>query len=102
MKIIAALFLVLPLAAIAQTWPAKPIKAVQTLGTGGGAEPLAHMVAIRLAEVLGQPVVVEPQAGAGGAVGMHMVARSAPDGYTIGLGRACSPARCRSRRSTGS
>jgi tripartite-type tricarboxylate transporter receptor subunit TctC len=86
LKLAAGLVLALPVMAFAQAWPAKPVKTVQTLGTGGGAEPLAHMVAIKLSEALGQPVVVEPQAGAGGAVGMHMVARSPADGYTIGLG----------------
>jgi tripartite-type tricarboxylate transporter receptor subunit TctC len=70
----------------AQSYPTKPIRVIQTLGTGGGAEPLARLIGQRVSEVLGQPVVIEPQAGAGGAIGVAMVARSAPDGYTLALG----------------
>jgi tripartite-type tricarboxylate transporter receptor subunit TctC len=76
----------LPSVALAQAYPSKPIRTLQTLGAGGGADPLARLVAQRLSEVVGQPVVVETQGGAGGAIGMAMVARAAPDGYTIGLG----------------
>jgi tripartite-type tricarboxylate transporter receptor subunit TctC len=82
--------LALPAAAQAQTFPVKPIRTIQTLGVGGGAEALSHIVAQRLSEALGQPVVVEPQGGAGGSIGMHMVARAAPDGYTLGLGSGSS------------
>ncbi len=70
----------------AQTYPAKPIRMIQTLGAGGGADPLARLVAQRLTETLGQPVIVEAQAGAGGSIGVSMTARAAPDGYTIMLG----------------
>jgi tripartite-type tricarboxylate transporter receptor subunit TctC len=78
------------LAAHAQTYPVKPVLTIQTLGVGGGAEALSHIVGQRLTEALGQPVVVEPQGGAGGSIGMHMVARAAPDGYTLGLGAVSS------------
>ncbi len=70
----------------AQSYPSKPVRVVQTLGAGGGADPLARLIAQRLTETLGQPVVVESQSGAGGSLGVHMVARAAPDGYTIALG----------------
>jgi tripartite-type tricarboxylate transporter receptor subunit TctC len=83
---IATLFSVPLWPAAAQTWPAKPIKTIQTLGVGGGAEVLSHLIAQRLGEVLGQPVVVEAQGGAGGALGMHQVSRANPDGYILGLG----------------
>ena len=72
-------------AALSQAWPTKPIRTLQTLGAGGGADPLARTIATRLSEVLGQPVVVETQGGAGGAIGIAMTARAAPDGYTLAL-----------------
>lgn len=83
---VALAVLALPLTASSQSYPVKPVRTIQTLGVGGGAEALSHLVAQRLGEVLGQPVVVEPQSGAGGSLGMNMVARAAPDGYTLGLG----------------
>src|SRR4051794_7460805 len=72
-------------AACAQAFPSKPIRTIQTLGAGGGADPLARLVAQRLSETLGQPVIVEAQGGAGGSIGISMVARSAADGYTLAL-----------------
>ena len=72
----------------AQAYPAKPVRMIQSLGAGGGADPLARLMAQKLAEALGQPVVVETQAGAGGAIGANMVARAVPDGYTIGFAAA--------------
>ena len=73
---------------IAQTYPAKPVRMIQSLGVGGGSDPLARLMSQKLAESLGQPVVVETQAGAGGAIGANMVARAAPDGYTFGFASA--------------
>lgn len=70
----------------AQSYPSKPIRMIQTLGTGGGADPLARLIAQRLNETLGQPLVVEAQGGAGGSIGVSMTTRAAPDGYTIMLG----------------
>ncbi|MFM9971584.1 MAG: Bug family tripartite tricarboxylate transporter substrate binding protein, partial [Burkholderiales bacterium] len=70
----------------AQSYPSKPIRMIQTLGTGGGADPLARLIAQRLHETLGQPLVVEAQGGAGGSIGVSMTTRAAPDGYTIMLG----------------
>ena len=66
--------------------PSKPIRIIQTLGAGGGADPLARLIGQKVAEVLGQPLVIEAQSGAGGSVGVSMVARAAPDGYTLALG----------------
>ncbi len=77
-----------PGAAVAQAYPAKPVRMIQSLGVGGGSDPLARMIAQKLGEALGQPVVVETQAGAGGAIGASMVARAAADGYTIGFAAA--------------
>jgi len=75
--------LVLAGAAHAQAYPARPIRAIMTVA--GGADIIARLVAQGLTASLGQPVVVETQSGAGGAIGAEAVARAAPDGYTIML-----------------
>jgi tripartite-type tricarboxylate transporter receptor subunit TctC len=72
----------------AQAYPMKPVRMIQSLGVGGGSDPLARLMAQKLGESLGQPVVVETQAGAGGAIGANIVARAAPDGYTFGFAAA--------------
>jgi tripartite-type tricarboxylate transporter receptor subunit TctC len=71
-----------------QTYPSKPVRTVMTVA--GGADVVARMVAERLTQVLGQPVIVESQAGAGGAIGAEMVTRAAPDGHTIMLSAAAN------------
>jgi len=68
-------------AASAQSWPAKPIRMVLTIS--GGGETNARVVMDRVSQALGVPIVVDAQAGAGGAVGATQVAHSPPDGYTI-------------------
>ncbi len=72
------------LAAHAQTWPSRPVKLIVPFPPGGGTDLASRSVAGKLAEALGQPVVVENRPGAGGTIGMDAVAKSAPDGYTIG------------------
>jgi len=67
----------------AQQYPAKPIKFVVTFPPGGTVDIVARIVQPRLAEGLGQPIIIENRGGAGGAVGTEAVARSAPDGYTF-------------------
>ncbi|MFM9968562.1 MAG: Bug family tripartite tricarboxylate transporter substrate binding protein [Burkholderiales bacterium] len=69
--------------AAAQTWPAKPIRVVSTFGSGSPADALMRLVGQKVAEPLGQPVVVEVLAGAGGLLGAQTVARAAPDGHTL-------------------
>ncbi len=69
-------------------WPLKPIRLVVTFPPGGSSDAAARIVAPRLAERLGQAVVVDNRPGAGGAVGLDLVAKSAPDGYTIVLASA--------------
>lgn len=80
----AAMFLLTPPAA-AQTWPSKAIKWIVPFPPGGPTDTFSRAVAQKLSEALGQPVVIENRAGAGGGVGMDALAKSAPDGYTIGL-----------------
>jgi tripartite-type tricarboxylate transporter receptor subunit TctC len=79
---LAAGLMVLALGARAE-YPDHPIKAVVPFPPGGGTDVFARLVSQRLAQILGQPVVIENKAGADGNIGMESVAKAAPDGYTI-------------------
>ncbi len=70
-------------AAFAQAWPAKPIKVIVPFTGGSGTDIMARTVGERLAVQLGQPVLVENRPGAGGTIGMGLVAKAEPDGYTV-------------------
>src|SRR5712675_1853940 len=83
----------------AQSYPNKPVRVIVPYAAGGAVDSLARVVAAKLQEGLGQPVVVENRAGAGGNTGADFVAKSPPDGYTIlqnTNGQAISPAIFRS------
>src|SRR4051812_27297668 len=69
--------------AAAQNYPSKPIKYIVPFQPGGTTDILGRIVALKLQEAWGQPVVVENHPGAGGAVGAQMTAKAAADGYTI-------------------
>ena len=69
--------------ALAQPYPAKPIRLVVGYTTGGPTDTTARMVAQKLSELVGQPVIVENRAGASGTLGKERVASSPPDGYTL-------------------
>ena len=70
----------------AQTFPAKPIRIMVAFPPGGPSDYAARVVSIKLAESLGQPVVVDNRPGAGGALATELAARAAPDGYTLVVG----------------
>lgn len=75
-------------AAAQQAYPARPIRFIVTFPPGGSADLIARAMVPVLSERLRQQVIVENRPGAGGNIGMEAVARSAPDGYTMGLGAA--------------
>ena len=67
----------------AQAWPTKPVKYVVPFSPGGVSDGVARLIALHLAEKLGQPVIIDNKPGVSGIVGTQAVARSTPDGYTL-------------------
>jgi tripartite-type tricarboxylate transporter receptor subunit TctC len=67
----------------AQVWPARPIKTINPFPPGGPADVLGRILGDRLQQRLGQPIVIETRAGAGGMIGVDAALRAAPDGYTF-------------------
>ncbi|HET7669966.1 MAG TPA: tripartite tricarboxylate transporter substrate binding protein [Burkholderiales bacterium] len=83
-RLLAALFLLLFSALLhAQPWPARPVKIIAPFTPGGTADTLGRIVAQKLTEQLKENFVVENRPGAGGALGSDLVAKAAPDGYTL-------------------
>ena len=70
----------------AQTYPTRSITIVVPYVAGGATDTIARLIAERMKSSLGQPVIVENTAGAGGTIAVGRVARAAPDGYTLGYG----------------
>ncbi len=70
----------------AQTWPAKPIRAINPFPAGGGTDTFARPWAAKMTQLLGQQVLIENMGGAGGTVGAGRAAKEAPDGYTWFIG----------------
>jgi len=83
--VFAGIALLVPLAADAQAFPARPVRLVVPFPPGGATDIIGRLVAGKMQEVWGQAVVVENKPGAGTVVGTDAVAKSAPDGYTMGM-----------------
>jgi tripartite-type tricarboxylate transporter receptor subunit TctC len=69
--------------ALGETWPARPIRLVVPFPASGATDILSRALAQKLGDALGQPIVVDNRPGAGGAIGSELVAKAAPDGYTV-------------------
>ena len=69
----------------AQDWPQHPIRMIVSFGPGGGADIIGRILAESMQSKLGVPVIVENKPGAGGILGNDVVAKAAPDGYTLGI-----------------
>jgi len=72
--------------ALAQAWPAKPVRIINPFPAGGGTDTFARPLAAKLTQALGHNVFIENQGGAGGTVGATNASRATPDGYTIFMG----------------
>jgi tripartite-type tricarboxylate transporter receptor subunit TctC len=86
--IAAALFVLLPAlaqTAVAQNWPAKPVKLIAVFPPGGSVDQVARILAQQLTQQTGQQVIVENRGGASGSIGTAAVAKADPDGYTLAV-----------------
>src|ERR1700754_1257452 len=88
-RLIAALFMVMGCSAFAQaqTFPSRPLTLIVPFPPGGSTDSAARIMAERMREALGQPIVIENVGGAGGSIGVGRLARSVPDGYTFDIGQ---------------
>jgi len=83
MRLILSMLLLAAGTASAQTWPVKPVTVVVTFSPGGSSDIVARLIGGPLQARLGQPVIVDNRPGAGGTIGAALVAKAAPDGYTL-------------------
>jgi tripartite-type tricarboxylate transporter receptor subunit TctC len=79
----------------AQDYPSKPIRLILPQSPGSATDVLARLIAPKMSEVLGQPLVIDNRAGAGGIVGAETAAKSPPDGYTVLVGASAWITVCR-------
>ena len=81
----AAMSVLSPIAALAQAYPSKPVRLMVPFPPGGATDIIARLLSAKMQELWGQPVVIESKPGAGTVVGTEYVAKSAPDGHTLGM-----------------
>jgi tripartite-type tricarboxylate transporter receptor subunit TctC len=84
-KLLAILSLVLPPLSAAEDFPAKPIRLIVPFPPGGPNDIIARVIGQRMSEIVHQPIVIDNRGGQAGVLGTDAVAKSAPDGYTIGI-----------------
>jgi len=82
-RLTALSLLLAPVLALAQAYPSKPVRMVVPYSAGGATDTVARAVGNRLSEALGQQVVIDNRGGASGMIGSDIVAKAAPDGYTL-------------------
>ena len=87
-----ALGAISPLRAVAQAWPARPVRLVIPFPAGGSTDIVGRLLADKLSQSLGQPFVIDNRAGAGGTMGSDLVAKAAADGYTVLMGTSSTHA----------
>src|SRR5918999_701949 len=83
--VVAALLMTPGTQAVAQAYPAKPLRLIIPFAPGGGSDILGRIIAQKLTEQMGVQVAADNRPGASGIIGMDIVAKSAPDGYTISI-----------------
>jgi tripartite-type tricarboxylate transporter receptor subunit TctC len=88
-RLVAALLLIVSCSALAQAqpFPSRPLTLIVPFPPGGSTDAAARIMAERMRETLGQPIVIENVGGAGGSIGVGRLARSVPDGYTFDIGQ---------------
>jgi tripartite-type tricarboxylate transporter receptor subunit TctC len=88
-RLVAALLLIVSCGALAQAqpFPSRPLSLIVPFPPGGSTDAAARIMAERMRETLGQPIVIENVGGAGGSIGVGRLARSVPDGYTFDIGQ---------------
>jgi tripartite-type tricarboxylate transporter receptor subunit TctC len=80
---IAAVLVALTVAALAQQWPTRPIRVISPFAAGSASDTTGRVVLDQVSQNIGQPMVIEVRAGAGGTIGFAQVAKADPDGYTL-------------------
>ena len=88
MRILALLLVLIPGLVFSQGYPNRPVKVIIPFAPGGASDLVGRIIQPRLAELLGQQIIIENRPGASGNVGLEAAARSAPDGYSIFLGNS--------------
>jgi len=101
MRFFILLVFALAATANAQTYPDRPIRVIITFAPGGPADILARMLQPKLAESFGQPLIIDNRPGAGGTLAEGMLAKSAPDGYTLMMSGDSGPANAHLYRNLG-
>src|SRR5436190_24105719 len=86
--LVCSLAALVPLAAAAQEYPSRPITLIVPFAPGGSTDVIARVIGEAMRAQLGQPIIIENRAGAGGSLGTAAIAKADPDGYTIGMGTA--------------